>query len=147
MLKRIAIAIAWCAMSAAIMRAQTMTIDDGACHLSVPADWKSTPTLHMAEAPGPGVFRALVKTINAEHYTRTMNLVKSGQMTALNPKILDENGKRVLIQTEMKVGKKTTTHYQLMTKGSPACQGIVDFDDPAMAERARKIVESTTGAK
>jgi len=113
----------------------------------VPADWKSSPTLHMAEAAGPGTFRALVKAINAEHYTRTMNLVKSGQMAAVSPKILDENGKRVLIQTEMKVGNKTTTHYQLMTKGSPACQGIVDFDDPAKAELARKIVESTTGAK
>lgn len=37
--------------------------------------------------------------------------------------------------------------YLLMTKGSPACHGIVDFDDPAMAEQTRKIVDSTTGAK
>ena len=147
MLKRMAIAIALCAMSAPIMWAQTKTIDDGACHVTVPADWKSTPMLHMAGSTGPGMFRALVKTINAEHYARTMALAKSGQMGSLNAKILDENSKRVLIQTEMKTGNKTITHYQLMTKGSPACQGIVDFDNPAMADQARKIVESTTGAK
>jgi hypothetical protein len=146
MLKGMAVAIGLYVMSASSMHAQSKTIDDGPCHVSVPADWKSSPVLHMAEA-SPGTFRALVKAINAEHYTRTMNLVKSGQMAAVNAKILDENGKRVLIQTEMKVGSKTTTHYQLMTKGSPACQGIVDFDDPTKAEQARKIVESTTGAK
>ena len=84
------------------------------------------------------------KAIDANHYHVTMNLIKSGQMAAVNPKILDEYGKRVLIQTELKVGKKTTTHYQVMTKRSPACQGIVDFDDPAMADQARKLVESTT---
>ena len=147
MRKRMAIAIALCAMSGPSMSAQSKTIDDGACHLSVPADWTSSPTLHLAKTAGPGTFRAMVRAINAEHYARTMNLVKSGQMGAVNPKILDENGKHVLIQTEMKVGNKTTTHYQLMTKGSPACQGIVDFDDPAKAGQARKIVESTTGAK
>jgi len=146
MLKRMAIAIALCAVSVPIMRAQTKTIDDGACHVTVPAEWKLTPALHMADAPGPGTFRALVKTINAQHYELTMQMAKSG-MGPLNAKILDENAKRVLIQTEMKMGNKTTTHFQLMTKGSPACQGIVDFDNPAMADQARKIVESTTGAK
>jgi hypothetical protein len=147
MLKRMAIAIALCAMSAPMMRAQTKTIDDGACHVTVPADWKLNSAIHMADAPGPGTFRALVKTIDARHYDLTMEMVKSRQMASLNAKILDENAKRVLIQTELKMGNKTTTHYQLMTKGSPACQGIVDFDNPAMAEQARKIVESTTGAK
>lgn len=76
-----------------------------------------------------------------------MSLVKSSQMSPLNAKILDENGKRVLIQTQLKSGDNTTTHYQLMTRGTPACQGIVDFDDPAMADQARKIVETTTGAQ
>jgi len=147
MLKRMAIAIGLCVMSAPIMSAQTKTIDDGACHVTVPADWKASPTLHMAKAAGPGMFQALVRTINAEHYAMTMSMVKSGQTGALNAKILDENGKRVLIQTELKTGNKTILHYQLMTKGSPACQGIVDFDDPAKADQARKIVESTTGAK
>jgi hypothetical protein len=147
MLNRIVVALVLCVAGASMLSAQTKTIDDGACHVSVPAGWKSSPILHMAEAPGPGTFRVLVKTINAEHYARTMALVKSGEMSSLNAKILDENEKRVLIQTQLKSGDKTTTHYQLMTKGTPACQGIVDFDDPAMADQARKIVESTTGAQ
>jgi hypothetical protein len=43
MLKRMAIAIALCAMSAPIMSAQTKTIDDGACHVTVPANWSRRP--------------------------------------------------------------------------------------------------------
>lgn len=76
MLNRIAVAVVLCAVGAPIVSAQTKTIDDGACQVSVPADWKSSPTLHMAEAAGPGTFRALVKPINAEHYTRTMQMAR-----------------------------------------------------------------------
>lgn len=67
MLNRIVVAVILCGAGASMVSPRT---DDGACHVSVPADWKSSPILHMAEAPGPGTFRALVKTINAEHYAR-----------------------------------------------------------------------------
>jgi hypothetical protein len=146
MLKEIVTAIVFCAVSAPSVWAQTKTIADGACHVTVPANWTS-PFPKMAKAPGPHTFRALVKTIDADHYKLTMNLVKSGQMAMVKPKILDENSKRVLIQTELTENNKTTTHYQVMTKGTPSCQGIVDFDDPSLAVEARKMVESTTGAK
>lgn len=91
---------------------------------------------------------AVVRSIDPEDYKITLDLIKKGQMASMNAKILDENGKRVLIQTELKSANgKSTTHYQVMTKASPACQGSADFGDPDMAAAARKIVDSTTGAQ
>jgi polyphosphate kinase 2 (PPK2 family) len=90
---------------------------------------------------------AVVRSITPDDVKMTVDMIKQGQMASVNPKVVDETGKRVLIQTERKSANgKTTTHYQVMTKSNPGCQGSVDFDTPSDADAARKIVESTTGA-
>jgi hypothetical protein len=126
--------------------AQTRTIDNKNCHVTVPADWKQLGP-SSAQAPGAKTFMAVVRSITPDDVQMTLDMIKQGQMASLNPKVLDENGKRVLIQTERKSPNgKTTTHFQLMTKANPACQGSVDFDSPSDADGASKIVESTSGA-
>ena len=144
---RILIALALGAACAPWLGAQTKTIGDKGCRVTVPADW--TPLgPRSAQAPGAKTFTAVVRSVDPDDYKMTLSMIKQGQVASVNPKILDENGKRVLIQTEMKsAGGRTVTHYQVMTKTSPGCQGSADFDDPALAGAARKIVESTTGAQ
>ncbi|HWB86503.1 MAG TPA: hypothetical protein VG675_20340 [Bryobacteraceae bacterium] len=144
---RILMGALFCAVGAASLFAQTKTIDNQACHVTVPADWKPLGP-HSAQAPGASLFTATVRPIDPDQYKMTVDMIKQGKLANLNAKVLDENAKRVLIQTEIKsAAGKVTTHYQVMTKASPGCQGSADFEDSAEAGAVRKIVESTTGAQ
>ncbi len=136
-----------CAVTCKPLAAQTKTIDDKNCHVTVPANWTQLAP-HSAQAPGTKTFAAVVRSITPDRYKMTLEMIKQGQMANFKPKILDENGKRLLIQTEItSPSGRTTTHYQVMTKVAPGCQGSVDFEDSSEAGMARKIVESTTGAQ
>jgi len=147
LLQAISIGALLCTASSAPLAAQTKTIDDKNCHVTVPDNWTQLGR-HSAQAPGTKTFAAVVRSVTPDHYKVMLEMIKQGQMASYKPKILDENAKRVLIQTEItSPGGKTTTHYQVMTKGEPGCQGSVDFEDQSDAETGRKIVESTTGAQ
>jgi hypothetical protein len=136
-----------CAASSALLSAQTKTIDDKSCHLTVPANWTNLGP-HSAQAPGTKTFAAVVRSITPDRYKVMLEMIKQGQMASFKPKILDENAKRILIETEItSPSGRTTTHYQVMTKVAPGCQGSVDFEDQSEASLARKIIESTTGAQ
>ena len=145
-MKRFLICAVLSTLGAQLLSAQTKTLDNKSCHLTIPADWKQLGP-SSAEAPGAKTFMAVVRSITPDDVKTTLDMIKQGQMDTLKPKVLDDNPKRVLIQTERRAANgKTTTHYQVMTKANPGCQGSADFESPADADAARKMVESTTGA-
>src|SRR5579862_1436490 len=101
-------------LAASSVFAQTKTLDDKNCHVTIPANWTAIGP-HSARMPGNKTFAALVKSIDADDIKLTVDMIRQGDLSSVNAKILEDTAKRLVIQTEAKgANGKTTTHYQLM---------------------------------
>jgi hypothetical protein len=122
-------------LAAGLASAQTKTITDTHCVITIPADWVESTGGTGAHSADRGFVVTIRGFVNAE-----IDSVVDG-MKKMKAKVVDDNTSRVLLQ--MPVTGTAKTQWIQITKTSPlACRASVTYSEESQAGAARKIAET-----
>jgi hypothetical protein len=121
--------------------AQTKTINDTQCEITVPSNWAESKVGGVGAHAADRSLTAQLHSFQASDYPSAVDSLK--QMSAT---VLEDNSSRMVL--EMPMGGTSRKQVFVLTKTKPVgCRASVMYSQPALAATAKQIAESVKPLK
>jgi hypothetical protein len=121
--------------------AQTKTINDTQCEITVPSNWAESKVGGVGAHAADRSMSALLHNFQASDYPSAVDTLKQMKAT-----VVEDNSTRIVL--EMPMAGTSRKQVFVLTKTKPVgCRASVMYSQPALAASARQIAESVKPLK